>query len=634
MAKVDIEVALDLSKFRNELNKLPADARAGMEKAFSGLDKTLKNSMDRAVKQEREHFKSLKNSSKDLEGALGGADQFLSKLNDMSGLGIANDLGDLGKAAMAVSGALGPVGIAVGVVGAAALAAGASVLGLVLSTDELQESLKGAIDLGYIDPLPKEQQEAVATVNRSFVVMGELIKGLAMELGGGFAVEIESISIGFIAATLAFSDLVKAFISGGNLIKKLLTTMGSNMIQGLLLPITLVFDALEGLGNVAAYLGIPFGKEIAAIGNKWDDLTDHMASSLIGATSDFAGSFFDSQMGGYSERAREIAKMAAPGTLQSALTPPSLSGGGRSSKESEKVAESIAAENELLAEQNAILLANEALRAAVMEIITEELLGEDAILKKYADKQAALDELALSAEELGDYELAVARLNIEQQKELDALAAEREKVEMQRRQDALAAIIEERDLRRAAFSESMTQATTGVQLFEGTVAATQDALVSLFGETAMANSKVAQRLFRMQQAGAVAEIIISSAKAASEAMALGPIGAPIMIGLIAAQAAAQTAAVLAQKPPKFYIGGLAPDETPATLHRGEAVLNQRAVADLNAGEGAGARQEIAIVFNDRTIDKMVASAVKSNSETRRSLASSAGNFSRAKNPWS
>lgn len=139
------------------------------------------------------------------------------------------------------------------------------------------------------------------------------------------------------------------------------------------------------------------------------------------------------------------------------------------------------------------------------------------------------------------------------------------------------------------------------------------------GESA---KKTALTAFRVSQGAAIASTIVTTAEAAmraySDALALGPAGlalAPFAAGAAAAVGAAQVAAIATQAPPSFH-AGLAPDETPAVLTRGEGVLTPRgvralggsdSVRNLNRGESPSSQQVVVVQqFRHRVFDAAVA----------------------------
>ena len=97
--------------------------------------------------------------------------------------------------------------------------------------------------------------------------------------------------------------------------------------------------------------------------------------------------------------------------------------------------------------------------------------------------------------------------------------------------------------------------------------------------------------FKINQAAAVAGIAFDTARAIAQALALPPVVRGATIAAVTATGAAQTAAVLAQSPPKFDVGGMvgsangAPDTVQAHLLTGEAVLDRATVDRLGGAEG-------------------------------------------------
>lgn len=95
-------------------------------------------------------------------------------------------------------------------------------------------------------------------------------------------------------------------------------------------------------------------------------------------------------------------------------------------------------------------------------------------------------------------------------------------------------------------------------------------------------NKAARQQFKSNQALQIANTVIAGSAAAIRAFAeLGPIAGALAAGAIAGDTALAVAKIKAQKPPKFHMGGMVePDETPAILRRGEAVLSERATQRL------------------------------------------------------
>ncbi len=104
--------------------------------------------------------------------------------------------------------------------------------------------------------------------------------------------------------------------------------------------------------------------------------------------------------------------------------------------------------------------------------------------------------------------------------------------------------------------------------------------------------KAQERLFKVNQAAAVANIAMSAAEAIAGALGLPPIVRGLTIAGITAGAAAQTGVVLAQTPPTADMGGmignrdrLRPDENMVRVLSGEAVLDRATVNRIGGEEG-------------------------------------------------
>jgi hypothetical protein len=89
-----------------------------------------------------------------------------------------------------------------------------------------------------------------------------------------------------------------------------------------------------------------------------------------------------------------------------------------------------------------------------------------------------------------------------------------------------------------------------------------------------------QKLFRLQQAAAIADIAMETAK---NVVAVAP--NPLAMGAMAAVGVAQSAVVLSQKPPKLHMGGMAPDEAQTQVLTGEAVLDRTTVRNMGGDIG-------------------------------------------------
>jgi hypothetical protein len=102
--------------------------------------------------------------------------------------------------------------------------------------------------------------------------------------------------------------------------------------------------------------------------------------------------------------------------------------------------------------------------------------------------------------------------------------------------------------------------------------------------------------FNRDRASSLAQIAFGLAKGIAQALVLPPGVRGATIAALTGLAGAQTAAVVAQQPPKFDVGGMvgqsdgAPDVVNANLLRGEAVLDRATVDRLGGQQGVQALQ--------------------------------------------
>ena len=134
-------------------------------------------------------------------------------------------------------------------------------------------------------------------------------------------------------------------------------------------------------------------------------------------------------------------------------------------------------------------------------------------------------------------------------------------------------------------SEQVDKYTDMGSAFTGSLKTFAGAVGEYLENTDRATDKSVKRLFRLEQTAAVADIAMETAKAIAGSLGLPPGVRGVTIAAITAAGAAQTAAVLSQQPPTLHMGGMAPDETNATLLTGEAVLDRTTVRNIGGQEG-------------------------------------------------
>ena len=124
--------------------------------------------------------------------------------------------------------------------------------------------------------------------------------------------------------------------------------------------------------------------------------------------------------------------------------------------------------------------------------------------------------------------------------------------------------------------------------------------------------KAAQKRWDTLYALSVAEAVLNAALGVTAQLATGNVPGAIVAGVLGAIAVAM---VVASPPPKLHTGGMAPDETPATLRAGEAVLSgqgRRTLGDAtinaaNAGQQpASSAGRGVVVYKHRAFEYFIA----------------------------
>jgi septal ring factor EnvC (AmiA/AmiB activator) len=289
-----------------------------------------------------------------------------------------------------------------------------------------------------------------------------------------------------------------------------------------------------------------------------------------------------------------------------------------------ELGEALEEANDPLAEQIGLL--NELAAAAEAERDFMLLTGEEKTRLYYEEKRrkekAAADAKKLREQEQKELEASVeAAMNAEAAK-VDAQIEERERAaaEEQRLFDEQTASIQaaaEAEAQAVAAAIEVEKrgreelAKSSINLADTLLAAVQD---NANTETAEGR-RTARQVFGARKALALADVAIATIVAVQQALA----SAPPPFNAIPAAAmgvagAANLAAVAAQKPPSFAIGGLVPsDHRLIGAQAGEGILSTAAVRALgeeqvgamNRGTASGAPVEVAMVYRHRVFDRFV-----------------------------
>ena len=237
------------------------------------------------------------------------------------------------------------------------------------------------------------------------------------------------------------------------------------------------------------------------------------------------------------------------------------------------------------------------LQAIVRQGQLASLTGEEKINEIYKDKMAALEAIAAGHAVADDLEAAKHETEKMRIKEIEDLRAKQ-------REDALAAVEEERQKRKDAHDQRITEEQElnsairmGLQDLTGNTADLMNQLSENIGGT---NKEQARALFNVAKGLTIAKIGFATAEGLIQGAAKGPPLGPIQIGEVLAQSAASLAMVAAQKP-SFHTGSSFVNATGqrrelnAKLRAGEAVstplgaeiIGRGNIERANAGIGGG-----------------------------------------------
>ena len=215
----------------------------------------------------------------------------------------------------------------------------------------------------------------------------------------------------------------------------------------------------------------------------------------------------------------------------------------------------------------------------------EELLG---LRRKSEDAIKTENELARD-----QYLEDLARID-----ELEAISGAHDEAQMARqaRYNEMLEAAHKRTMDRIAKETEARRTFIGIMTSSAMTAA--NAIESVLVDTGKITKEQAQKLHFLKQSAALTDIAVNTAVAITKAnAALGPIAGGIATGALVASAAAQSAAVVAQPPPTFDMGGmignrdpLRPDETFVRALRGEAILDRSTVDRLGGERGVDALQ--------------------------------------------
>ena len=218
-----------------------------------------------------------------------------------------------------------------------------------------------------------------------------------------------------------------------------------------------------------------------------------------------------------------------------------------------------------------------------------------AALKELVSIREQAQQAIMTEDELEQYQFEQRLARIEELREISGSVEEAEMAAIAVR-DEMEAKSHKKRLAEIAKETAARQAFVSIMTSSATAAA--NAIESVLVDTGKITQEQALKLHFLKQTAALTDIAMNTAVAITKANAtLGPIAGGIATGALVASGAAQAAAVIAQPPPTFDMGGmignmdpLRPGETIIRAQRGEAVLDESTVNRLGGERGVAALQ--------------------------------------------
>lgn len=682
MANLEVQIDVNLSQFKRELAKLPAASQAAFAtfqkraeegeasakdvaaalKLVQREERNLAKEATAAGKAQEKAARKAEKAMDHLQGAIKSnfdtTGDLVDKFGQMGGSGVLGDLFDMTKYAGELGATVGPIGAGIAVIGVGAAVAAVGMATLAIKAGELLEEVQAMSDSPVFVPIPDSSVEGLEDMNIAFEIFADTGKNLVVLLGGPLgkgmaflALQASEIVVGVSRAVAAFQHFAEVHPIIGDIGQFIL-----DFVMGpLTAPIIVITKTMEAARRIrdeitkivdmkGSLFDIDRFKAILQVIRHIVELTAgiHIWKDDMKTTS--VSKDLDTELARRKEEKAQLKALEEAETAARAVKPPPPA--RISPLKIPKIPKQVL-EDPIIAAQKKIQETQEKALADLANLAESldraRLEGTEKINNKYNEQiEKVKDLLALS----GDLETAtkvMADLEIDREKELRAYReAEEERrrkafeAEEQRLREAHEEALK-REEEAAALRWQRTQdyyngSAGALAAFGDLSSGVSDIMLSSGERVDKQTQRTILTLFRAKQVAALGEISINAAVATMAAWKSGnPVLAGLQIAAILATAGASTAQVVAQRPPEFF-AGRAPDELPAVLHRDEAVLNARAVRELNAGGGGAGVQEISIVFNGRTLDKMMVDTIESQNGTRKAIARRAS-ASKKRNPW-
>ena len=630
---IGLDLAIELAKAREQFRGLSESATPEARAIAREYGRTLRGIEAEAKKA----GKATKKAADDTGGAWKKTGETLKAAAQASGFGdLAEKAGHLGTVASA---AVSPVGLlAAGIVAAGTAAAGAAYAVVSVGAGLVQAGfgaraalteLEGFRKIGS-DFFPRVPAETLASFDR-LASTGEALDSiydrLTVTVATSTAPAIDHLAAVVVGAALKASEMFEVWATGRNLLSDFHRFLVDSFI-GSFRP---AVDAVRMLGLAFVLVSDVMGRDVDptlraavqstdALKEAWI-AADHASLGLIDSTGELAAkgrAFLDTQV-----RATGATKAQTVAVKEN--------------NDAEKERAALLAATQ--AQMDAGLAAADRIRAAGAAATTAGLSGEAAQRAALGHSLAELESwYAAERAALGAHNTAALGLDAEYAASREAIIASS--------QAKIAAIREADTAAATSAARSQTQAWLGVAT--ATIQAAQtmsSAFARTYDTTTAAGKAAAKHQWKTQHAISIATTaalaVVALAQAAGSAPYPANVPAMIAAGI---SGAAQVAAVAAIQP-SYHRGGLAPDETRATVQPGEEVVSKQGVSTkfrsngsrANAGVSGGPMViQVEQRIRHQVVDRVVSEVLDRGGQTQRAVAGMSGSnvpFGHRKDTW-
>jgi hypothetical protein len=647
MSSYSLEIVGSIANAQKEFAKIPGFTEQSAARAAQAWARNQEKMRREAEKTADRVAKEMADAAKASGEKLGA----LQRIGEKTFGGIVGDVVDVGESLFA----LGPAGMAAAT---AFLAIGGAAVGLTAAVTAVIALERAAVDyvaelekIQSLDLVTPEQKDAIIEANAALDAIGVVAMKLATDLAAELGPAVETVAALIVDLGFAAIDLTEDFYKTYSALESFALFLVGGFVRNLLAPIS----ALAEIHRAAALIEEQFGVT-DGINRKVVDSFDSLVSSISQTITGFDG---------LKDKTSETNEEQTRGQRLIAELRDRYNEATEAQSRHSATTRQVTADYEKQGE--ALRRLEEMQREAGEDQLTEYEKTQRQIEQSYQRRvDAAYDAFGQTA--MGERELAALQTALDEsrsrfRRDMDAAelaGLQRQSDEaiasVQRRYEAeqafLAAQKAQRDqahaeeMARQAEAEEAWQEVyaQGTQLLfdrasdvhetmmdekRATIEALEDRLANEKGLTVNQRQELQTRLdnerasatntAKIQKGLAVFEILLQNAVAMAKAIAVA--GPPLNVPAIAAQmalTALHTAAALAAPLPKFHSGSgrMMPDETPAVIRRGEAVLSERAVQEMNRG-AAGAGNVQQIYWNGRLMSEIIGMAMAQPGPARR-----------------